>query len=89
MVTVFGTALDYEWRRDGVPLVDGPTVNGAHSAHLALSGVTAVDEGDRLVGFGYGYTTMAGQWWHDQVRLALGPDLASKIDAVTGTLELY
>lgn len=26
---------------------------------------------DELVGFGYGYTTRAGQWWHDLVHRAL------------------
>jgi ribosomal protein S18 acetylase RimI-like enzyme len=29
-----------------------------------------------LVGFGYGYTTMPGQWWHDLVRTALSGELA-------------
>lgn len=29
-----------------------------------------------LVGFGYGYTTAAGQWWHDLVRRALSADQA-------------
>ena len=27
-----------------------------------------------LLGFGYGYTSGAGQWWHDQVRAALRRD---------------
>lgn len=29
----------------------------------------------QLVGFGYGYTGRPGQWWHDLVRLAIGPEL--------------
>ena len=31
----------------------------------------------RLIGFGYGYTTAPGQWWHDLVRRALSPELAA------------
>lgn len=27
----------------------------------------ATPEGTGLIGFGYGYTSQAGQWWHDQV----------------------
>ncbi|MEO9108914.1 MAG: GNAT family N-acetyltransferase [Jatrophihabitantaceae bacterium] len=30
-----------------------------------------------LAGFGYGYTTASGQWWHDLVRRALPADLAA------------
>lgn len=30
-----------------------------------------------LVGFGYGYTTRAGQWWHDVVRKAIPQDIAA------------
>jgi ribosomal protein S18 acetylase RimI-like enzyme len=33
-------------------------------------------EDDTLVGFGYGYTTASGQWWHDLVRRALTADQA-------------
>jgi ribosomal protein S18 acetylase RimI-like enzyme len=29
---------------------------------------------DRLAGFVYGYRGGAGQWWHDRVAAALGPD---------------
>jgi ribosomal protein S18 acetylase RimI-like enzyme len=29
-----------------------------------------------LIGFGYGYTTTPGQWWHDLVKRALGKELA-------------
>lgn len=36
----------------------------------------AITEGDRLVGFGYGYTTTPGQWWHDLVRCAMTPEMA-------------
>jgi len=29
---------------------------------------------DRVVGFVYGYRGASGQWWHDRVAAALGPD---------------
>lgn len=32
---------------------------------------TAALSGDLLTGFGYGYTTGPGQWWHDQVRFSV------------------
>jgi ribosomal protein S18 acetylase RimI-like enzyme len=35
-------------------------------------GAFATDtDGERMVGFGYGYEVAPGQWWHDQVRAAL------------------
>lgn len=38
--------------------------------------VTAWEEG-RLIGFSYGYTSAAGQWWHDLVEEALSPEQAN------------
>jgi ribosomal protein S18 acetylase RimI-like enzyme len=47
--------------------------------HAALEGFACraalLDDGT-LVGFGYGYTTAPGQWWHDLVRKALDRDQA-------------
>lgn len=34
--------------------------------------------GGRLAGFGYGYSAGPGQWWHDSVAAALGPELAER-----------
>lgn len=42
--------------------------------HVTLAGFAcraALLDDDTLVGFGYGYTTVPGQWWHDLVRKAL------------------
>ena len=36
----------------------------------------AVTDGE-LVGFGYGYTTTPGQWWHDLVRYAMPREMAA------------
>ncbi len=38
----------------------------------------AVVADDVLVGFGYGYTTEPGQWWHDLVRRAVSADVAAE-----------
>jgi ribosomal protein S18 acetylase RimI-like enzyme len=42
--------------------------------HSTLEGFAcraALNDQGELVGFGYGYTTRPGQWWHDLVRRAL------------------
>lgn len=36
----------------------------------------ALTEDGTLLGFGYGYTTRPGQWWHDLVRRSLDRDTA-------------
>ena len=42
-----------------------------HTEHHGFACRAALLDDDTLVGFGYGYTTMPGQWWHDLVRRAL------------------
>lgn len=37
----------------------------------------ALADDGALIGFGYGYTTKPGQWWHDLVRKAMAPDAAA------------
>ncbi len=47
--------------------------------HVSLDGFACraalLDDGT-LVGFGYGYTTKPGQWWHDLVRNAVNDQTA-------------
>ncbi len=57
----------------------------AHTRRPGFRSVAAVQGGDDggargglLVGFGYGYATASGQWWHDQVRAALSAALAAE-----------
>jgi ribosomal protein S18 acetylase RimI-like enzyme len=50
----------------------------AHLERRGLRSVAAVTDDDALVGIAYGYVGAAGQWWHDQVRAALRPDLAER-----------
>jgi ribosomal protein S18 acetylase RimI-like enzyme len=47
-----------------------------HAFNTGFACRAAVLDDQTLVGFGYGYTTRPGQWWHDLVRKALAPELA-------------
>jgi ribosomal protein S18 acetylase RimI-like enzyme len=49
-----------------------------HTNNHGFASRAAVLPDDSLVGFGYGYTTASGQWWHDLVRRALGRELAAQ-----------
>lgn len=64
---VFGDQSDYAtWRTevwDRHTVRDGFRLARAH-------------DGERLVGFGYGYTGERGQWWTDQAEQVLPPDVA-------------
>lgn len=46
-------------------------------AHLDRAGLKAVAalHGDTVDGFAYGYLGAPGQWWFDQVAVAMGPQL--------------
>jgi ribosomal protein S18 acetylase RimI-like enzyme len=48
----------------------------AHNEGFACRAALLAD--GTLVGFGYGYTTAPGQWWHDLVRKALPEQLAEE-----------
>ena len=81
-VAVYGEAMGYpsdllEARR------------GYIATHLRRTGFRAVATltvDGRLVGFGYGYSSGPGQWWHDQVRGAL--DQASRERWLTDCFEV-
>lgn len=50
---------------------------GYIASHVRRPGFRAVATltfDGRLVGFGYGYRSESGQWWHDQVAAALAPE---------------
>lgn len=57
-----------------------------HVANDGFACRAAVLPDGTLVGFGYGYTTRPGQWWHDLVRRAITADLAA--DWLTDAFEL-
>lgn len=58
----------------GYPASSGPQ-RGTHMLrHAAFDSFrcrAALDADGRMLGFGYGYTSMPGQWWHDLVLRAI------------------
>lgn len=70
VITVYGEAMGYS-----VGLLQ--TRRGYIAAHVhrpSFHAVATVDDTGRLLGFGYGYRSGPGQWWHDQVRHAVRRD---------------
>lgn len=70
VIEVYGQAMGYP-----------PTLTTARRGYVAghvrrpgFRAVASLDPQGRLLGFGYGYTSARGQWWHDQVREALRRD---------------
>jgi ribosomal protein S18 acetylase RimI-like enzyme len=67
VVSVYGEAMGYrtellQTRRGYI---------GAHVRRPGFRAVATLTTDGRLAGFGYGYTSGPGQWWHDQVRAHL------------------
>lgn len=63
-VAVYGEAMGYPADLLGAR-------RGYMATHVRRAGFRAVatlTTDGRLVGFGYGYSSAPGQWWHDQVR---------------------
>jgi len=70
VIAVYGAAMGYpggllETRRGYV---------AAHAQRSGFRATATLGDVDELLGFGYGYTSGPGQWWHDQVRAALRRD---------------
>jgi ribosomal protein S18 acetylase RimI-like enzyme len=69
LIAVYGAAMGY-------PPDLLATRKGYIATHARRPGFRAVatlgDDGT-LIGFGYGYTSVPGQWWHDQISVALRP----------------
>jgi ribosomal protein S18 acetylase RimI-like enzyme len=70
VLLVYSAAMGYS--RDVVEARRGFVA--AHTHRRGFRAVATLDDANRLVGFGYGYTSRPGQWWHDQVRAGLDPD---------------
>jgi ribosomal protein S18 acetylase RimI-like enzyme len=66
-ITVYGQAMGYP--RDLLETRKGYVA--AHAHRPGFRGVATFDDADDLLGFGYGYRSGPGQWWHDQVAAAL------------------
>jgi ribosomal protein S18 acetylase RimI-like enzyme len=75
VLTVYGEAMGYppEMRAVRRGYV------ASHSQRDGFRAVATLDAAGRLLGFGYGYLSAPGQWWHDQVRAGLrgGPGRAA------------
>jgi ribosomal protein S18 acetylase RimI-like enzyme len=82
VIEVYGDAMGY--RPDVLA-----TRRGYISTHLRRPGFRAVatlaTDGS-LVGFGYGYHSAPGQWWHDQVSAVLTP--AARVSWLTDCFEV-
>ncbi|HZE49430.1 MAG TPA: GNAT family N-acetyltransferase [Jatrophihabitantaceae bacterium] len=48
-----------------------------HTNYAGFACRAALRADGRLVGFAYGYTSTAGQWWHDLVRRAVTDEIAA------------
>lgn len=72
-MTVYTTAMGY-------PAETGRSRAGFTAAHTSRPGFrcTAAIAGTELAGFGYGYTSRTGQWWHDQVNGALDREVSAR-----------
>ncbi|PZS19605.1 MAG: GNAT family N-acetyltransferase [Pseudonocardiales bacterium] len=57
-----------------------------HTTNDGFECRAALGEDGTLLGFGYGYTTRPGQWWHDLVRRAMTAEAAA--DWLTDSFEL-
>lgn len=49
-----------------------------HTGYAGFACRAALRDDGRLVGFAYGYTSTAGQWWHDLVRRAVTDEIAGE-----------
>src|SRR3954449_1399509 len=67
VVTVYGEAMGY--RQELLQTRRGYI--GAHVRRPGFRAVATLTTDGYLAGFGYGYSSSPGQWWHDQVRAAL------------------
>ena len=82
VVAVYGEAMGYR-----AELLQ--TRRGYIAAHVRRQGFRAVatlTTDGRLAGFGYGYASGPGQWWHDQVRSGL--DAAARRRWLTDCFEV-
>lgn len=70
VIEVYGEAMGY----DAGMLAARHGYIATHVHRPGFRAVATLDDAGRLLGFGYGYLSENGQWWHDQVRAALRRD---------------
>jgi ribosomal protein S18 acetylase RimI-like enzyme len=70
VIAVYGEAMRY-----GAELLETrKSYVATHARRPGFRAVASLDDADALLGFGYGYRSGPGQWWHDQVAGALSRD---------------
>jgi GNAT superfamily N-acetyltransferase len=70
VIAVYGEAMGYAPEL----LATRRSYLGSHVHRRDFRAIASLDEAGDLLGFGYGYLSEPGQWWHDQVRGAMRPD---------------
>jgi ribosomal protein S18 acetylase RimI-like enzyme len=70
VIEVYGQAMGY----DTAMLQARRGYVATHVHRPGFRAVATLDDGGRLLGFGYGYLSESGQWWHDQVRAGMKRD---------------
>jgi GNAT superfamily N-acetyltransferase len=70
VINVYGQAMGYSTDL----LLTRRNYMGSHVHRRDFRAVASLDPEGRLLGFGYGYHSEPGQWWHDQVRGAMRRD---------------
>jgi len=70
VIRVYGLAMGYP----ADLLLTRRTYMGSHIYRKDFHAVASIGEQGELLGFGYGYQSEPGQWWHDQVRGAMPRD---------------
>lgn len=70
VVAVYGEAMGYPTDL----LITRRGYIGSHVHRRGFRAVASLDDDGRVLGFGYGYFSEPGQWWHDQVRGAVRRD---------------
>ena len=67
VIHVYGQAMGYS----ADLLLARRNYMGSHVHRRDFRAVASLAPDGRLLGFGYGYRSEPGQWWHDQVRSAM------------------
>lgn len=67
VISVYGQAMGYPPDL----LISRKSYMASHVNRRDFRAVATLDNQGTLLGFGYGYHSEPGQWWHDQVRNAI------------------
>jgi ribosomal protein S18 acetylase RimI-like enzyme len=73
---VFGAALGYP-RRNGRVVSFADTLR-RHATYRGFSAFGAFNLRNRLVGFSYGYTSLPGLWWREQIAAPMSAEQRAK-----------